>query len=49
MKWKHEDYQQLGSMDQDGRKYEAKQQQSSHSEVNHIMQAGNDFTKTNSK
>ena len=23
MKWKHEDYQQLGSMDQDGRQYEA--------------------------
>ena len=25
IKWKHEDYQQLGSKDQDGRQYEAKQ------------------------
>ena len=45
----HEDYQQLGSMDQDRRQYEAKQQQSSQNEVNKIMQVGNDFTKTNFK
>ena len=34
-------------MDQDGRQYEAKQQQKSHSEVKQVTQAGNDFTKTN--
>ena len=49
VKRKHEDYHQLGSMDQDGRLYEAKQRQSSHSEVNQIKQAGNDFTQTNCK